>query len=102
MTTPAPQDPQYQQPQQYAAAPADFPGKTLGLVGLILSILLPLVGLILSLVANSQSKKAGFPNQLAKVGIIIGAILTALGIIGAIFWGIAAAALISNGVTTTY
>lgn len=72
MTTPAPAP---------APAPADFPGKTLGLVGLILAILVPLVGLIISVVANNQSKAAGFPNQLAKIGIIVGAILTALGAI---------------------
>lgn len=76
MTTPAPQQP--------AAAPADFPGKQLGLVGLILAILVPLVGLIISVVANNQSKAAGYPNQLAKIGIIIGAILTVLGAIGII------------------
>lgn len=67
-----------------AQAPADYPGKTLGLVGLILSILLPLIGLILSIVARSQSKKVGVDNKLAKIGIIIGAILTVLGLIGVI------------------
>ena len=72
MTTPAPAP---------APAPADFPGKQLGLVGLILAILVPLVGLIISVVANNQSKAAGYPNQLAKIGIIVGAILTALGAI---------------------
>ncbi len=77
MTTPPPAP-------QPAAAPADFPGKQLGLVGLILAILVPLVGLIISVVANNQSKAAGYPNQLAKIGIIVGAILTVLGAIGII------------------
>ena len=68
-------------PQPVAYAPSDYPGKTLGIVGLVLAILVPLVGLIISVVANNQSKAAGYPNQLAKIGIIVGAILTALGAI---------------------
>ena len=85
-TTPAPQP----------AAPADYPGKTLGIVGLVLAILLPLVGLIISVVANNQSKAAGFPNQLAKAGIIVGAILTALGVIVGIIYAVAFGALVSS------
>lgn len=72
----------------YAPAPAadTFPGKGLGIAGLIVAIFFPLIGLILSLVANSQSKKAGFKNGPAKAGIIVGAILLVLGIIvGIIF-----------------
>lgn len=64
-----------------AQPPADFPGKTMGLVGLILAIVAPVIGLIVSLIARSQSKAAGFPNGLAKAGIIVGIILTVLGII---------------------
>lgn len=65
-----------------AAAPA-VPGKVLGIVGLILAIVWPfqLIGLILSIVASSQSKNAGVPNTPAKVGIIISIILLALSII---------------------
>ena len=55
---------------------ADFPGKTLGLVGLILAIVAPIVGIIVSAVALSQSKKAGFENKLAKIGLIVGIVLT--------------------------
>ena len=85
-----------------AQPPADYPGKTLGIVGLILAILLPLVGLIISIVAQSQSKKAGYPNGLAKAGIIVGAILTALGIIFSIIYFVAIAAALNSGVVTTY
>lgn len=74
--------PQYQPAPGQQATPADYPGKTLGLVGFILSIVVPIVGLILSLVARSQSKNAGFENKWAKIGIIVGIILTILGIIG--------------------
>jgi hypothetical protein len=87
-------------PAPQTPAPADYPGKTLGIVGLVLAILLPVVGLIISIVANSQSKKAGYKNGLAKAGIIVGAILTALGVIFWIIWAVALGAAISSGVTT--
>ena len=60
---------------------ADFPGKTLGLVGLILAIVAPVVGIIVSAVALSQSKKAGFENKLAKIGLIVGIVLTVLAVV---------------------
>jgi hypothetical protein len=83
----------YQQP----SAPAgDYPGKTLGIVGLILAIIIPLVGLIISIIASSQSKKAGYSNGIAKAGIIVGSILLALGIIVSIIYGIALGAALSN------
>jgi hypothetical protein len=56
----------------------DFPGKTLGLVGLILAIVAPIVGVIVSAIALSQSKKVGFENKLAKIGLIVGIVLTVL------------------------
>lgn len=87
--------PQYQPGQDKAALPADYPGKTLGLVGLILAIVVPLVGLILSIVAQNQSKAAGYPNQLAKIGVIIGAILLVLGIIGGILYFVALGSMMS-------
>jgi hypothetical protein len=73
-------------PAAPAPAPAgtDFPGKTLGIVGLILAIFFNLIGLIVSAVALSQSKKAGYKNGPAKAGVIIGAVLLALSIIGTI------------------
>jgi len=67
-----------------APAGTDYPGKTLGIVGLILTFLFTLVGLILSIVAFNQSKAAGFKNTPAKVGIILGIVFIVLGIIVAI------------------
>ncbi len=61
-----------------APTEADFPGKTLGIVGLVLAILAPLVGIIVSAVALNQSKKAGYENKLAKIGLIVGIVLTVL------------------------
>ena len=72
----------------YEATPspsaADFPGKTLGIVGLVLAIFMPVVGIIISAIALNQSKSAGFENKMAKIGVILGIVLTILGIIGSI------------------
>ena len=59
----------------------DYPGKTLGIVGLVLVFLTVIVGLILSIVANNQSKAAGYTNTPAKIGIILGIVFLVLGLI---------------------
>ncbi|SDY87401.1 hypothetical protein [Herbiconiux ginsengi] len=88
--TPAPQTP------QNAPAGQDFPGKTLGIVGLILAIFFNLIGLIVSAIALSQSKKAGFKNTPALAGVIVGAVLLVIGIIVSIIVGVTAAATMST------
>jgi hypothetical protein len=55
----------------YAAAPASPPGKTLGIVALILSFFFQLIALILGFVALSQSRKVGSKNTPAVVAIIL-------------------------------
>ena len=80
-----------------APAPADYPGKTLGIVGLVLAIVAPLVGVIVSAIALNQSKKAGFENKLAKIGLIVGIVLTVL--ITVLYIVVFALAL-GSGVTT--
>ena len=67
-----------------AVPPANDPGKTLGLVGMILAIIpcTYLIGLILSVVAWVQSNKVGIRNQQALVGLIVGAVWLVLSIIG--------------------
>ena len=92
MTTPSPAPVPSSAPAQ-APAGTDFPGKTLGIVGLVLAIFFNLIGLIISAVALSQSKKAGYKNTPALVGIIIGAVLIVLGIIISIAVGVAAAGM---------
>ena len=56
------------------AAPAAVPGKTLGIVALILVVPfgLSLLGIILGFVARGQSKKAGVKNTPATVAIVLG------------------------------
>jgi len=64
-------------PPAAAPAPAVVPGKTLGIVGLILAFIGPvaLLGLILSIVAKVQSKNAGVKNTPATAGIIVSIIV---------------------------
>lgn len=68
----------------YAPAPPSPPGRVLSIVGLVLAFLLPPVGLILSIIAAVKLGKAGAPKGLAIAGIIVGAVLTILEIIGLI------------------
>ena len=75
-----------------------IPGKTLGIVALIVAIFFNVVGLILGIVALVQSRKAGHKNGPAVAAIIVGAILFVIGIIIAIiaFTAFAAAAAFAN------
>ncbi len=86
--TPAPAPPA-------AAAPvaAANPGKTLGIVALILAFFFQLVSLILGFVALSQSKKAGQKNTPALVAVILSIVFIVLGIIGLIVFLAAGATL---------
>jgi hypothetical protein len=71
----------------YQAAPppaaANDPGRTLGLVGMILAIIpcTSTIGLILSIVALILSRRVGLPNQKAMIGIIVGAVWIVLSIV---------------------
>jgi len=75
-----------------APAGTDFPGKTLGIIGLVLAALFNIVGLIVSGVALSTSRKAGYKNVPALAGVIVGVISLVLGIVFAVIGIIAAAA----------
>jgi hypothetical protein len=94
---PAGQQPSYGSGQPGYGPPAgassgDFPGKTLGIVGLVLSFFTTIIGLVISIVALRQSKKAGFKNTPALIGVIIGIVTTVLALI---FGAIAVAGLIA-------
>ncbi|HWT33361.1 MAG TPA: DUF4190 domain-containing protein, partial [Microbacterium sp.] len=88
--TPPPAPPAYQAAPTYAPVTAtSYPGKTLGIVALVLSCIFflgisVLVGLILGIVARVQSSKAGYKNGPALAAIIVGAVLTVVGIIAII------------------
>lgn len=84
----APQQPQYAQA---------IPGKTLGIVALVLSFLggLAIVGIILGFVARGQSKAAGYPNGPAKAAIIVGFIVITIFIISMIILAVVSASLVN-------
>lgn len=71
-----------QAPPPAYPAQQSVPGKTLGIVSVILPFVgFGLIGLILGIVAKVQSKKAGVKNTAAVVGIVLGAISVVVGLI---------------------
>jgi hypothetical protein len=74
------------------SAGADYPGKMLGIVGLIVAILASAIGLIISAIAFTQSKRAGYKNMPALIGIIVGAVLLVITVISVIV-GVAGASV---------
>ncbi|WP_348789860.1 DUF4190 domain-containing protein [Leifsonia sp. NPDC080035] len=77
--TPPPQYAPYAQtpyPPQVYAAPPSRPGRVLGIVGFVLSFVFPLdiAGLVLSIIAMVQSRRAGQKNGFALAGIIIASV----------------------------
>jgi hypothetical protein len=63
-------------PSDQPAASDDFPGRKLGVIGLLLACTLNFVGLIVSLVALTISHRNGVRNPAAVAGIVIGAVAT--------------------------
>ena len=75
-------------PPGYPGQPAgQDPGRTLGIVGLVLSILglgcglSAVAGVIVSAIGLNKSKAAGYKNTLALVGLILGVVFIVLGFI---------------------
>lgn len=85
------------QPATQHPALGDFPGKTLGIVGLIISILVSAVGLVISIIAHNQSRRAGYKNGPATAGIIVGAALTGISLIVLVFSIVVAALVVGTG-----
>ncbi len=85
--------PQTTNPSPVPAVSED-PGKTLGIVGFILAFFVSIVGIILSAIALSKSKKAGYTNGLALAGVIVGSVVT-------LVWSIFIIMAISLAITIT-
>ncbi|PPF65435.1 hypothetical protein C5E11_00675 [Clavibacter michiganensis] len=77
--------------------PADYPGRSLGLVSLVFAIIVPIVGFILSLIAQRQSKAAGYPNQLAKLGFILASVLLVFGVVVVILYVVVGSLAVRTG-----
>ncbi|KJL34348.1 hypothetical protein RL72_00058 [Microbacterium azadirachtae] len=80
------------------AAPAATPGRVLGAVALVLSVLACVVGLVLGYIARSQSRRAGAPNGFAVAAIVIGWITTAFSVL----FGLLAVLAVVAAATTNY
>lgn len=85
---PAPEQPaQGYAPPAYPAAPAppaSPPGRGLAIAGLIFAFVMPLIGLILSIIATVKLGKVGAPKGMAIAGIIISIVIMVIEIIVAI------------------
>ena len=91
---PSPYAPAYGPP--LTAVPAVDPARTLGVVGLVLSFVAGVVGLVLSAVAYRRSKRAGFRNVPALVGIIVGVLSTVAVVVALVVGGVAAKGLVDT------
>ena len=65
--------------------PGRNPGKTLGIIGLVLAIPLSLVGLIFSILGLRKSKKADKGNAIAWAGIVLSTLVILASIAGGVF-----------------
>ncbi len=72
--------------------PLDDPGRSLGIIGLIFSIsgvfcvFVALVGIIVSSIAYVRSRRAGFANRYALVGMIVGAVFAVVSLYLSLPW----------------
>lgn len=81
-------------PQLPAAAPV--PGKTLGIVALILAFFVQIVALILGIVALVQSRRAGVKNTPAVWAIVLSSVFMVIGIIIAVVLATATAGALAS------
>jgi hypothetical protein len=84
-------------PQGQTGQAAPAPG--IAVAAFVLSLVMPLVGLIMGYVARNQARLSPNPQagaSLIKAAIIIGWIFTILGVIGSIIYGIAMAMLLNQ------
>lgn len=85
-------------PQGQPGQPAAAPG--IAVAAFVLSLVMPLVGLIMGYVARNQARISPNPQagaSLIKAAITIGWIFTILGFVGSIIYGIAMATLLNQG-----
>ena len=79
-----------------ASLGAEDPGKTMGIISIVLAFVFSLAGLIVGIIARKKSKDAGFPGTLGTIGAVLSAIFMILGVILAILLTVATANEIEN------
>ena len=82
---PPPTYPQGAYPPPYGYPPVDS-GQTMGIVGFVLAFVFAPAGIVFSAVGRSQSRQAGFDNQLATWGFWLSIVFTSLGVLYVLFW----------------
>jgi len=94
---PTPEQPPVVAPVTPGAPVVENPGKTFGIISLVLSLIgAGVIGIILGIIGLKKSAAVGLKNGLALAGIIVGAVSTVLGIIFISLAIAAAAALVSK------
>ncbi|MFC7876931.1 hypothetical protein [Isoptericola sp. NPDC057391] len=78
------QYPQAPYPAYPAYAP-EPPGKTMGIVGFVLAFVIAPAGIVVSAMALSESKKAGYDNVLGKWGLWLSIVFTSLAVLYVVF-----------------
>ncbi|GAA1981730.1 hypothetical protein GCM10009718_18490 [Isoptericola halotolerans] len=92
--------PGYPQPGYQPAYAPDPPGKTMGIIGFVLAFIFSPAGIVVSALALSDSKKAGYDNVLGKWGLWLSIIFTGLGVLIVLAYLAFAVALFGTVVST--
>ncbi|ANC32095.1 hypothetical protein [Isoptericola dokdonensis] len=66
--------------------PPEPPGRTLGIVGLVLAFVMPVAGIVVSAMSLSASRRAQVPNAIGAWGLWLSIIFTVLGALVFIAW----------------
>lgn len=105
----AQQQPSYQQPQYQTPQGNNYPGppapvaeqtRTMAIVGMILAIIVPLAGAIVSGFTWKKAARLGERTTLPKIGTIVGSVLTVLSAISTTF--LVLALIAAGGSFNTY
>ncbi len=84
---------------QQPVASQDNPGKTLGIVSIVMSIIgLSIVGIILAVISRKKSKEANASTTLGTIGLVLGIVFTVLAVLWFVLF---AGLLVANGMTTS-
>jgi hypothetical protein len=85
------------QPAQINIAPSAVdPGKKLSIIGIVLAFLVPIAGIVVSIIAKNTSKKAGYNNKLAVRGLIVSIVFTVISLMVGILLMLSAINLFSG------
>lgn len=73
---------------------------TMSIVGLVLAILLPLIGIIVSVISYMKAKKAGEKDNIAMAGIVVGVLMMFVSV-GLSAWLLSSVDEVTDSATST-